>query len=136
MQPRCEFHQPRVLAGEAAELFCEVTGADRAAFCNTGSEAVMGTMRIARTVTGRSLIAVFTGADIPYNPLPMAWPAGEEGSTRNHDASPLPAARGGGRGSVKSRRRPWRAKPMIVTPTNTTAAIAKVTAIWLVGVNE
>src|SRR3989475_4929119 len=25
------------------------------------------------------VIAVFTGADIPYNPLPMAWPAG--GST-------------------------------------------------------
>ncbi|MBK7539540.1 MAG: amino acid adenylation domain-containing protein [Myxococcales bacterium] len=50
------------LAGECAELFCDVTGADRAAFCNTGSEAVMGCMRIARTVTGRSLIAIFTGA--------------------------------------------------------------------------
>ncbi|HEX8106152.1 MAG TPA: aminotransferase class III-fold pyridoxal phosphate-dependent enzyme, partial [Kofleriaceae bacterium] len=57
-----EIGPQHVLSGEVAELFCEVTGADRAAFCNTGSEAVMGTMRIARTVTGRSLIAIFTGA--------------------------------------------------------------------------
>ena len=44
------------------ELVCELTGIERAAFCNTGSEAVMGAMRIARTVTGRSTIAIFTGA--------------------------------------------------------------------------
>ena len=31
---------------------------------------------------------------------------------------------------------PCRAKPMMVTPMNTTAAIAKVTMMWLVGVNE
>jgi amino acid adenylation domain-containing protein len=57
-----EIGPQHVLAGETAKLFCDVTGADRAAFCNTGSEAVMGTMRIARTVTGRRLVAVFTGA--------------------------------------------------------------------------
>ncbi len=50
------------LAGECAKLVCEFTGFDRAAFCSTGSEAVMGTMRIARTVTGRSRIALFTGS--------------------------------------------------------------------------
>jgi glutamate-1-semialdehyde aminotransferase/acyl carrier protein len=50
------------LAAEAAHLVCELTGHDRAAFCNTGSEAVMGAMRIARTVTGRRLIAFFTGS--------------------------------------------------------------------------
>jgi amino acid adenylation domain-containing protein len=50
------------LAGEVAELICELTGADRAALCNTGSEAVMGAVRIARTVTGRSRIAIFAGA--------------------------------------------------------------------------
>ena len=49
-----EIGPQHVLAGEVAKLFCEVTGAERAAFCNTGSEAVMGTMRIARTVTGRT----------------------------------------------------------------------------------
>ncbi|RUO88819.1 aminotransferase class III-fold pyridoxal phosphate-dependent enzyme, partial [Corallococcus sp. AB018] len=50
------------LAGEVAKLVCEFTGADRAALCNTGSEAVMGAMRIARTVTGRSTIAIFSGS--------------------------------------------------------------------------
>ncbi|MBS2032792.1 MAG: amino acid adenylation domain-containing protein [Deltaproteobacteria bacterium] len=50
------------LAAECAELVCELTGFDRAAFCNTGSEAVMGCVRIARTVTGRSKIAMFTGS--------------------------------------------------------------------------
>jgi acyl transferase domain-containing protein len=50
------------LAGEVARLICEATGFDRAGLCNTGSEAVMGTVRIARTVTGRSKIALFTGS--------------------------------------------------------------------------
>ena len=50
------------LAGEVAKLVCELTGFDRAGLCNTGSEAVMGCVRIARTVTGRSKIAIFTGA--------------------------------------------------------------------------
>ena len=50
------------LAAEVADLVCELTGSERAAFCNTGSEAVLGCMRIARTVTGRSLIAIFSGS--------------------------------------------------------------------------
>jgi acyl transferase domain-containing protein len=48
------------LAGEVCELLCEFTNQERAALCNTGSEAVLGAMRIARTVTGRSLIVAFT----------------------------------------------------------------------------
>lgn len=50
------------LAGVVAKLACELTGFDRAGLCNTGSEAVMGCVRIARTVTGRKKIAIFTGA--------------------------------------------------------------------------
>ncbi|HEX5001326.1 MAG TPA: amino acid adenylation domain-containing protein [Bacteroidia bacterium] len=50
------------LAGEVAKLICEFTGYDRAGFCNTGSEAVLGAMRIARTVTGRNLIVCFNGS--------------------------------------------------------------------------
>lgn len=50
------------LAGEVAKMICELTGFDRAGFCNTGSEAVMGALRVARTVTGRNTIVVFTGA--------------------------------------------------------------------------
>jgi amino acid adenylation domain-containing protein len=50
------------LAAEVCELLCEFTGHERAALCNTGSEAVLGAVRIARTVTGRSLIISFTGS--------------------------------------------------------------------------
>jgi glutamate-1-semialdehyde aminotransferase/malonyl CoA-acyl carrier protein transacylase/aryl carrier-like protein len=50
------------LAGEVARLVCELTGFERAGFCNTGSEAVLGALRIARTVTGRSLVAIFSGS--------------------------------------------------------------------------
>jgi amino acid adenylation domain-containing protein len=50
------------LAGEVTDLFCEYTGHDRCGFCNTGSEAVLGAMRIARTVTGRSTIVIFSGS--------------------------------------------------------------------------
>ena len=50
------------LAGEVSQLVCELTGHDRAALCNTGSEAVLGAMRIARTATGRETIVVFSGS--------------------------------------------------------------------------
>ena len=48
------------LTADVTELIREMTGVDRVAFCNTGSEAVMGAMRCARTVTGRELIVIFT----------------------------------------------------------------------------
>lgn len=48
-----------LLAGEAAELVCELTGHERVTFCNTGSEAVMAAMRVARAVTGRERIVIF-----------------------------------------------------------------------------
>ncbi len=47
------------LAGETAGLIAEMTGHERVAFCNTGSEAVLAAMRLARTVTGRSKIVTF-----------------------------------------------------------------------------
>jgi len=50
------------LAADVARLISEFTGMERVAFCNTGSEAVMGAMRIARTVTGRKTIAIFTNS--------------------------------------------------------------------------
>lgn len=50
------------LAAEVTALVCELTGNDRAGLCNTGSEAVMAALRIARTVTGRSTVVVFTGS--------------------------------------------------------------------------
>ncbi len=50
------------LSGEVAKLICELTGFDRAGLCNTGSEAVMAAIRIARTVTGRNTVVLFTGS--------------------------------------------------------------------------
>ncbi len=50
------------LAGEVTEMICEMTGNERATFCNTGSEAVMAAMRVARAVTGRDKIVFFSGA--------------------------------------------------------------------------
>jgi amino acid adenylation domain-containing protein len=49
------------LAGEVAAQICELTGNDRVTFCNTGSEAVMAAIRVARTVTGRDRIVYFAG---------------------------------------------------------------------------
>jgi amino acid adenylation domain-containing protein len=49
------------LAGKVAELISEFTGMERVAFCNTGSEAVLCAMRVARTATGRNKIVMFTG---------------------------------------------------------------------------
>ena len=49
------------IAGKLAKAICELTNMERATFCNTGSEAVMAAMRLARTITGRTRIAYFTG---------------------------------------------------------------------------
>ena len=49
------------LAGGVARDLCAMTGMDRVTFCNTGSEAVMAAVRLARTVTGRQRVAYFTG---------------------------------------------------------------------------
>ena len=53
-------HSP--LAGEVARLICEMSGQERLVFCNTGSEAVMVAVRLARAVTSRRRIALFAGA--------------------------------------------------------------------------
>jgi glutamate-1-semialdehyde 2,1-aminomutase len=45
-----------------AKLFCEmVPGVDKVAFCNSGTEATMYALRLARATTGRPLIAKFEG---------------------------------------------------------------------------
>ena len=50
------------LAGEVAELICSMTGVQRVSFCNSGTEAVMTALRLARTATGRTKIALFSGS--------------------------------------------------------------------------
>jgi amino acid adenylation domain-containing protein len=47
------------MAGETAQMIADMVGMERVTFCNTGSEAVMAAMRVARTVTGKSRIVAF-----------------------------------------------------------------------------
>ncbi|MGK3989849.1 MupA/Atu3671 family FMN-dependent luciferase-like monooxygenase [Sorangium sp. So ce136] len=49
-------------AGEVAELICQLTGHERVAFCNSGTEAIMTAIRLVRARTGRSRIALFSGS--------------------------------------------------------------------------
>ena len=80
-----------VLTGEVAQLFCELTGNERAAFANTGSEAVMAALRVARTVTGRDKVVMFEGAYHGVNDEVIARPGpggscmpGAPGIPRSH----------------------------------------------------
>ncbi|TAE58174.1 MAG: aminotransferase class III-fold pyridoxal phosphate-dependent enzyme [Nostocales cyanobacterium] len=72
------------LAGEVAELICELTGMERVTFCNSGTEAVMTGLRLARTATGRNKIAIFKGAYHGHFDGILA-----RASNGNHTALPL-----------------------------------------------
>jgi len=50
------------LASEVAAQIGEMVDMDRATFCVTGTEAVMGALRLARTVTGRDKVVIFSGS--------------------------------------------------------------------------
>lgn len=54
--PMCPF------AGRLAEAICGMTGAERVAFYNSGTEAVMVALRLARTATARTKIVMFAGS--------------------------------------------------------------------------
>ena len=47
------------LSAEVAQRLCEMVGAERATFCQSGTEAVMTALRLARVATGRQKIALF-----------------------------------------------------------------------------
>ena len=47
------------LAGRVAELICELTGHARVAFCNSGTEATMTAVRLARAKVGRPKLVIF-----------------------------------------------------------------------------
>jgi glutamate-1-semialdehyde aminotransferase len=50
------------LAGEVAQLVKELTRMERVTFSNTGTEAIMTAIRVARTVTNRDKIVIFTNS--------------------------------------------------------------------------
>jgi len=51
-----------VYMDEITTLFTEITGHDRVAFTNSGTEAVMIALRLARAATGKDKIVIFEGA--------------------------------------------------------------------------
>jgi malonyl CoA-acyl carrier protein transacylase len=64
------------LTGEVAQLVHELTGMERVAFCNSGTEAVMVALRLARLATGRNKIVIFSGAYHGQFDGVLAMPAG------------------------------------------------------------
>src|SRR5579864_1640896 len=50
------------LAGQVAQSISEMTGMQRVTFCNSGTEAVMAALRLARLVTGRDRVVMFAGS--------------------------------------------------------------------------
>ncbi|NML40013.1 aminotransferase class III-fold pyridoxal phosphate-dependent enzyme [Chitinophaga sp. G-6-1-13] len=74
------------LAGQVAELVTSLTGAERASFHNSGTEAVMTAIRLARTVTGRKKVAVFAGAYHGHFDGTLAAP---EDLERSHAGVPM-----------------------------------------------
>ena len=61
MQKGIEIGPQHPLTYDVTELLAAFLPHERYAFCNTGSEAVLGAMRMARTRTGRNKIVMFTG---------------------------------------------------------------------------
>ncbi len=79
--------QPHI-SFEAAQLVSELTGAERVNFCNSGTEAVMGALRIARTVTKRSKIALFSGSYHGWSDGTLARPITVDSVQRSVPAAP------------------------------------------------
>jgi amino acid adenylation domain-containing protein/non-ribosomal peptide synthase protein (TIGR01720 family) len=76
------------LAGRAAELLCEITNSERANFCNSGTEAVLAAIRVARTVTRRNRIALFAGAYHGWSDVTTVRGLGAGGVLQAAPASP------------------------------------------------
>ena len=55
------FGAPTAAEGEMAQLVCEMTGTQMVRMVNSGTEAVMSALRLARGATGRSKIIKFAG---------------------------------------------------------------------------
>jgi amino acid adenylation domain-containing protein len=76
------------LAGEVAQMICELTGMQRVAFCCSGTEAVMTALRLARAARGRHKIVMFTGSYHGHADGTLVIPRAIAGS---HSSVPLVA---------------------------------------------
>lgn len=77
------------LAGEVATRIAALTGMERVSFHNSGTEAVMSAMRLARTTTGKKKIAIFLGSYHGYFDGTLAMVEDIE-----HDHNGIPIAPG------------------------------------------
>jgi glutamate-1-semialdehyde aminotransferase len=75
-------------SGEVAQLFCELTGMERAAFTNSGTEAVMTALRLARARTGRTKIAMFAGSYHGHSDGTLAQSQETDGEIRSFPVAP------------------------------------------------
>jgi glutamate-1-semialdehyde 2,1-aminomutase len=107
---------------EFAKLFCDMLpGVDKVTFCNSGTEATMYAIRLARAATGRPLIAKFEGGYHGTHDL-LAVSFGRPGPTADQfgpieDPAAIPESPGLAEGA-------W--KDTIVLPLNHPAAFDKI----------
>jgi glutamate-1-semialdehyde 2,1-aminomutase len=105
-----------------AKLFCDmVPGVDKVAFCNSGTEATMYALRLARATTGRPLVAKFEGGYHGTHDL-LAVSFGRPRATRSlsgpvEDPETVPESPGLAEGA-------W--KDTVVLPYNHPAAFDKI----------
>ena len=62
LEKGCELGPQLKMSAEVASLISELTGVERVAFCNSGTEAIMTAIRIARAKTGKNKIVIFAGS--------------------------------------------------------------------------
>ncbi len=77
------------LAEKVARLLCEITGCERSTLVNTGSEAISAAIRVARTVTDKERLIVFSG---DYHGIADEMLV--KGINRNGKVVPVPIAPG------------------------------------------
>jgi glutamate-1-semialdehyde 2,1-aminomutase len=105
-----------------AKLFCDmVPGLDKVTFCNSGTEATMYALRLARATTGRPLVAKFEGGyHGTHDALAVSfgWPRpGPDRTGPIEDPTTVPESPGFAEGA-------W--KDMLVLPFNHPAAFDKI----------
>src|SRR6476646_4386344 len=81
---------PRFITGKGRYLDdLQLTGTTHLAILRSPyAHAKINSIDITRAKAMPGVLAVFVGADIPYNPLPMAWPAGGSAGLQNNVNTP------------------------------------------------
>ncbi len=76
--------------GEISRLVSELTGTERVCITNTGTEAVSFALRIARTVTRKKKIVIFSGAFHGHGDITLGTQSDTEGAVEPMSAGILP----------------------------------------------